>query len=131
MARRKVLVAGAGVSGLVAARSLARHHEVVLAESDGVVGGKMRTASFRGRPLDLGPDVFITRNPAAAELCRELGLGDELIAPATSRAAIWARGSLRPFPPGLALGIPIDLVALLRSGVVSPGAIVRAATDLV
>jgi oxygen-dependent protoporphyrinogen oxidase len=131
MARRRILVAGAGVSGLVAARSLARDHEVVLAESDVAVGGKMRTATFRGCPLDLGPDVFITRNPAATELCRELGLGEELIAPATSRAAIWARGSLRPFPPGLALGIPIDLVALLRSGVVSPGAIVRAATDLV
>ena len=58
-------------------------------------------------------------------------LGEELIAPSTSRAAIWARGRLRPFPSGLALGIPIDLVRLLRSGVVSPVAVVRAATDLV
>ncbi|HXZ83010.1 MAG TPA: protoporphyrinogen oxidase [Acidimicrobiales bacterium] len=129
--RRLVLVAGAGVSGLVAARALAARNDVVLAEADGACGGKMRTAEFRGCPLDLGPDVFITRNPAAERLCRELGLGDELIAPSTARAAIWARGTLRPFPPGLALGIPIDLVALLRSGVVSPAAIARAATDLV
>ena len=91
----------------------------------------MRTVDFRGCPLDLGPDVFITRNPAAEQLCRELDLGEELIAPSTSRAAIWARGRLRPFPSGLALGIPIDLVRLLRSGVVSPVAVVRAATDLV
>jgi oxygen-dependent protoporphyrinogen oxidase len=131
MARRRVLVAGAGVSGLVAARALAADHDVVLAEAADSVGGKMRTAAFRDRPLDTGPDVFLTRNPAAVELCRELGLGDELVAPSTSRAAIWARGALRPFPPGLAMGIPVNLLALLRSGVVSPAAIARAATDLV
>ncbi|MGD0742996.1 MAG: protoporphyrinogen oxidase [Acidimicrobiales bacterium] len=131
MARKRVLVAGAGVSGLVAARSLAADHDVVLAEASGRVGDKLRTAQFRGCPLDTGPDVFITRNLAAVELCRELGIADELIAPSTSRAAIWARGELRPFPPGLALGIPIKLLALLRSGVVAPAAIVRAATDLI
>ncbi len=131
MPRKRILVAGAGVSGLVAARALAGAHDVVLAEAEGTVGGKMRTVDFRGCPLDLGPDVFITRNPAAEQLCRELDLGEELIAPSTSRAAIWARGRLRPFPSGLALGIPIDLVRLLRSGVVSPVAVVRAATDLV
>ena len=131
MARRRVLVAGAGVSGLVAARALAADHDVVLAEAADSVGGKMRTSTFRDRPLDTGPDVFLTRNPAAVELCRELGLGDELVAPSTSRAAIWARGALRPFPPGLALGIPVKLLALLHSGVVSPAAIARAATDLV
>ena len=65
MPRKRILVAGAGVSGLVAARALAGDHDVVLAEAEGTVGGKMRTVDFRGRPLDLGPDVFITRNPAA------------------------------------------------------------------
>ncbi len=131
MPPQRVVVAGAGISGLVAARALAKHHRVVLADSEGVVGGKLRTVAFRGRPLDLGPDVFITRNPGAERLCRDLGLGAELLPPSTSRAAIWARDALRPFPPGLALGIPIDLVTLLRSGVVSPMAIARAATDLV
>jgi oxygen-dependent protoporphyrinogen oxidase len=131
MSPRRIVVVGAGVSGLVAARALAARHDVVLAEAGSTVGGKMRTAEFRGCPLDVGPDVFITRNPAAVRLCGELGLGDALIAPTTSRAAIWARGALRPFPPGLALGIPIDLVALLRSGVVSPAGIARAATDLI
>jgi oxygen-dependent protoporphyrinogen oxidase len=131
MPRKLIVVAGAGISGLVAARALAARHDVVLTESDGAVGGKLRTAEFRGCPLDTGPDVFFNRNPAAERLCRELGLGDELIAPSTSRAVIWTRRALRPFPTGFALGIPIDLVALLRSGVVSPTAIARAATDLV
>lgn len=129
MPRRQVLVAGAGMSGLVAARALA-HRDVVLAEDYATVGGKIPTTELRGRPLDLGPDAFITRLPAAEQLYRILGLGEELITPSTTKAAIWAHGSLRPIPSGCVLGIPVDLVALLRSGVVSPTGIVRAVTDL-
>ncbi len=148
MSGRRVAVVGGGVTGLVAALTLAtdadtdagsaragsggcgRGDEVVLLESGERLGGKLATTTFRSRPLDLGPDAFITRNDAARRLCEELGIGEELIAPSASSAAIFARGRLRPFPPGLALGIPTDLVALARSGIVTlPGA-ARAALDL-
>lgn len=129
--RLQVLVVGGGVGGLVAARHLASSLDVVLADDGPLIGGKVRTTEFRGRSLDTGPDVFITRNPEAEALCRELGLGDELIAPSTSKAAVWARGALRPFPGGLAVGIPTDLGELWRSGVVTRRDVVRAAADLV
>ncbi|MCU1494673.1 MAG: hemG [Acidimicrobiaceae bacterium] len=127
----RVLVVGAGVAGLVAARQLAGRYEVVLLERERRAGGKLVTSEFRGRPLDLGPDNFITRNDAAERLCREIGLGDDLLAPATSSAAVFARGLPRPLPKGLVLGVPTDLGALRRSGIVGPGAVLRAAADLV
>ncbi|HLX78492.1 MAG TPA: protoporphyrinogen oxidase [Acidimicrobiales bacterium] len=129
--RRRILVVGGGVSGLVAARELASSFDVIIAEAADTTGGKIRTVEFRGRPLDVGPDVFITRNPEAEQLCRQLGLDDELVAPSSSSAAVWARGSMRPLPKGLAVGIPTDLTALWRSTVVSPRDVVRAATDLI
>ena len=125
----RVLVVGGGISGLVAALRLAEHHEVVLAESDTRLGGKIATTQFRGRPLDLGPDAFITRDDSATALCRELGLGDELLAPGASGAGVFVRGKLRPLPDGLVIGIPTDLGALSRSGLVSPLAAVRARAD--
>ncbi len=128
----RAVVAGGGISGLVAALELARlGHDVTLLEGSSRLGGKLTTTTWRGRPLDLGPDAFIARNPAAAELCREVGLGEDLIAPATGTAAIWARGRLRAFPAGLALGVPVDLPALARSGIVGAGGVARAALDLV
>lgn len=123
---------GAGVTGLVAALELATSgHDVTLVESSERIGGKLATTEWRGVPLDLGPDAFIARNPAATDLCRRVGLGEELVSPATGTAAIWSRGRLRPFPAGLALGVPVDLVALARSGIVGPAGAARAALDLV
>lgn len=131
ISRQRVVVVGGGVAGLVAARALARSFTVILLEKDDAPGGKLATTQFRGRPLDLGPDNFITRNDAAELLCRDLGLGEELLPPASSSAAVFARGRPRPLPAGLALGIPTDLGALLRSGIVGVPGTLRAAADLV
>ena len=46
-------------------------------ESDDRFGGKILSGEFRGRPVDFGPDNFLTRNASAAELCDQLGLGDD------------------------------------------------------
>lgn len=126
-----MVVVGGGVTGLVAARRLAPAHDVIVFEAAGRFGGKLRTAEFGGHPLDLGPDAFITRDRSAVGLCEELGLGDALLAPASSGAALFARGQIRPLPAGLVLGVPTDLVQLWRSGVMRRRGVLRAAADLV
>lgn len=126
-----VVVVGGGVAGLVAAWRLSADRRVVLLEADDRLGGKLRTGTLVDRPLDLGPDAFLTRRPAAVRLCEELGLAHQLVAPAAGGAALYVRGRLRPLPAGLALGVPTDLAALARSGVVAPADVLRAALDLV
>jgi protoporphyrinogen/coproporphyrinogen III oxidase len=149
-----VAVVGGGISGLAAARVLAggapltgggpefvehgsgrpidpRDVEVIVLETTERLGGKILSGEFRGRPVDLGPDNFLTRDPSAADLCRQLGLGDDLLPPATSSASVLARGRLRKLPAGLVLGIPTDLEALARSGIISAPGIARAALDLI
>jgi oxygen-dependent protoporphyrinogen oxidase len=103
---------------------------VVLLEAGGRLGGKLRTETVGGRPVDLGPDAFLARRPEAVELCTELGLADELVVPGRRTAYVWARGRLRPLPDGLALGVPTRLEPLARSGIVSPLGAARAALDL-
>jgi oxygen-dependent protoporphyrinogen oxidase len=145
---RVVAVVGGGISGLGAARVLAgavpasaelgeraRRRtedtvEVVVLEASDRFGGKVLSGNFRGRPVDLGPDNFLTRNQSAAELCDELGIGQDLVAPATSSASVVARGRLHPMPAGLVLGLPPDLIALARSRIVSWPGLARASLDL-
>ena len=146
---RVVAVVGGGISGLAAARALAgarpaslelrdhsSHHkgesnlEIVVLESGDRFGGKILSGEFRGRSLDFGPDNFLTRNPSLTELCDQLAIGDDLVAPATSSASVVARGALRPLPTGLILGLPPDLSALARSRIVSNRGLARAALDL-
>ena len=103
------MVIGGGIAGLAAAWELARGEPacgVTLIEGADRLGGKIVTGPFAGIELDVGPDAFLARVPAADELAREAGLGDELVAPGTGHAWLWTRGRLRRLPTGLVLGIP-------------------------
>lgn len=126
-----IAVVGGGIAGLAAAHALSGAHEVHLFEADERLGGKLRTARLCGRPVDLGPDVFVSRDPAASELVRTVGLGDALCSPNEAGALIYARGRPRRLPSGLMLGVPGDLASLARSGILSQRALVRAALGLV
>ncbi|MFW1063317.1 FAD-dependent oxidoreductase, partial [Vibrio parahaemolyticus] len=79
-------------------------------------GGKIRTTDVEGGPVDEGPDAFLTRVPDAVALCAELGLSDELVAPAAGTSMLWWGDRLRPLPEGLVLGVPRRLDAIARSG---------------
>lgn len=130
---RRVVVVGAGITGLATAHRVLRddpNAEVVVLEAGARAGGKILTTDFAGRPVDCAADSMLARVPEAVELCHELGLADELVTPASGTAYVLAHGSLQPFPPGLVLGVPTDLDALRRSGVVSEDAVDAACRDL-
>lgn len=137
--RRPVaVVVGGGIAGLSAAWELATADpadgvvpEVHLVEAEPRLGGALSSAEFVGRTVDLAADAFVARRPEATELCRELGLGEELVAPGVAGASVWARGRLRPLPDGLTLGVPTRWWPLARSGILGPLESLRVARDLV
>ena len=65
-----------------------------------------------GAVLERGPDSFLTEKPAAAELCRELGLGGELLPSndAARKTYIVVRNRLVALPDGLMFLVPTKLV---------------------
>jgi len=126
-----VVVVGGGIAGLTAALSVARlGGRVCLLESAPAVGGKLARAELAGLPIDTGAESVLNRRPEAVDLARAVGLGDDLRHPATGAAEVWSRGRLRPLPPTV-LGVPSDLVALARSGVLSRSGVARAGIDRV
>ena len=130
MTDRRVAVVGGGISGLSTAHALIDAGvPVSLFESSPVLGGKIATTTVDDLVLPTAPDAFLARQPEMVELATELGLEDELIAPAAREARI-ARGSrLHPLPPNL-LGLPTDLDALADSGLITQEGVARAALDL-
>jgi protoporphyrinogen/coproporphyrinogen III oxidase len=129
----RVVVVGAGVTGLATAHRLHADHpgiEIVVLEADDRVGGKVSSDTFDGLVVDCAADAFLARVPEAVALCGELGLADQLVHPATGSALVLADGVLRRLPAGLVLGVPTDLDALAASGIVSPAGVARAAQDL-
>lgn len=133
--RARVVVVGGGISGLATAHYLHRRLgagvQLTLIDSAPEFGGKISTRRVGGRLVEMGPDALLVRSPVLGALLDDLGLTDELVAPAVQGAHVWSRGRLRRLPPGTLFGVPERLLPLLTSGLVSPAGLVRAGMDLV
>src|SRR5437016_12673293 len=95
---RPVVVVGAGPAGLTAAYELGKQDvEVVVLESDTVVGGISRTVQRDGWRFDIGGHRFFTKVPEVEALWHEI-LPDEdfLLRPRSSR--IYYRGKFIDYP---------------------------------
>ncbi|MGH9047115.1 MAG: protoporphyrinogen oxidase [Acidimicrobiales bacterium] len=121
---RSVVVVGGGIAGLAAAWELSggarpdpAAPRVTVLESSSRLGGALHSVPFDDTVVDVGPDGFLGRRPEATELCREVGLGDQLVAIGASGAWVYARKRLRPLPAGLMLGVPTRWWPVARSGV--------------
>jgi protoporphyrinogen/coproporphyrinogen III oxidase len=132
----RVVVVGGGIAGLAAARALesaaARDVDVVLVESDDVLGGKIRTEHVDGFVIEAAPDSFLSRKERGVGLCEELGLGDQLIGRrAENHGSFVRRGcDLHPLPEGLTGMIPTNLDALERSALLSDEGKARFAAEI-
>ncbi len=128
-----VLVVGGGITGLVAARALARDGiAVVLAEAGPRLGGKVSTERVDGFTIEHGPDSFLATRPAGTALVRELGLGEKLVGTAGTRTVyIRHRGRLVPMPEGLGLVLPTRAAPFARSPLFSWPEKLRMAKDVV
>lgn len=135
-ARRSIAVIGGGIAGLTSAYRLSRRDDrprVTLFEASDRVGGPIETSFEQGFLLERGPDGFVRSKGSAEQLIRELGLGDELIETRAEyrKLYLWKGGALRPVPEGLALVVPSDIGAWLRSPLATCKGKVRALADLV
>src|SRR5208283_5216555 len=113
----RIAIIGGGISGLTAALALEEHRragalEYVLYESSPQLGGVLRTEHIDNCIVEAGPDSFITEKPWAADLCRALGLGDQLIGSndADRKTYILVRGRLIPMPDGLMFMVPTKIL---------------------
>ncbi len=126
---KRVAIVGGGISGLAAAFALEKQKklgtavEYVLFESSARFGGVIRTESAEGCVIEAGPDSFLTEKPWAADLCRELGLGDQLIGSNDTdrKTYILAKGRLVPLPDGLQFMVPTQLTSAFFSPLFSWG----------
>ena len=97
--RVPVLIVGAGISGLVCAHALRKSGiDAQIVEASLRPGGMIRTERGDGFLLELGPQSF-TATPQIVQLCRDLGIQDQLIeAPSHAPRFLLLNGQLRQAP---------------------------------
>ncbi|KAA6455719.1 protoporphyrinogen oxidase [Acidobacteria bacterium AB60] len=134
----RIAIIGGGVAGMAAAYELARARgedssiEYTLFESRDRLGGAIASQIVNGSVLECGPDSFLTEKAAAAELCRELGLGQDLLPSndAARKTFIVVKNRLVALPDGLMFLVPTKLVPTALSPLFSLGAKIRMGLEL-
>jgi oxygen-dependent protoporphyrinogen oxidase len=114
----KIAILGGGIAGLSAAWTLEKARrsgqpiEYSLYEAGSRLGGVIRSEVIDGCVIEGGPDSFLTEKLAAAELCRELGIADQLLGSndAERKTYILVHDRLIPLPDGLMFMVPTKLV---------------------
>lgn len=117
----RIAIIGGGIAGLAAvyelelARRAGAAVEYELFEASVRLGGVISSALVNGTVIEHGPDSFLTEKPAAAALCRELGLEPDLMASndAERKTYILVHNRLVPLPDGLMFLIPTKLLPTL------------------
>lgn len=123
----RIVVIGGGIAGLSAAYHAGKVPEaqVTLLESGSRWGGKINTdrVPFEDGQfiIEGGPDTFLATKPWGVALCMELGLSERLHGtnPHRKNTYVLNRNRLLPLPDGLAMMIPTNIQAILKSRLVS------------
>lgn len=117
--RPKVVVVGAGVSGLAAALELAADPalDVVVLEASAEAGGHLRGGELAGVPIDVGAESVLATRPEGLGMIRSVGLGSRVVYPEKLVGGLFVDGRMHDLPRGLVVGIPADLRSLAASGV--------------
>lgn len=128
---KHIAVIGGGISGWAFVNRIREQCEasgqkvsVTLVEAELRFGGVIESFSHEGFLMEGGPESFITEKPWAADLCRRLDLGAELIGTRQDyrRSFIYRKGRLRPVPEGFYLMGPAKAMPFLKSSLMSwPG----------
>jgi oxygen-dependent protoporphyrinogen oxidase len=134
----RIAIVGGGIAGLAAAYELEKARaagaavEFTLYEERSRLGGSLASEIVNGAVLERGPDSFLTEKPAAAELCRELGLGGELLPSndAARKTYIVVRNRLVALPDGLMFLVPTKLIPTAMSPLFGLRTKIRMGLDL-
>jgi oxygen-dependent protoporphyrinogen oxidase len=125
---KRIAIVGGGISGLAASFALEERRrageslEYAVYESGPRFGGVLATEQVDGCLVEAGPDSFLTEKPWAADLCRRLGMEDQLIGSNDGhrKTYILVKGKLTPMPDGLMFMVPTRLAPTLLSTLFSP-----------
>ena len=133
----KIAIIGGGIAGLSAAYYLEKARrsgaalDWILFEKSDRLGGVIHTEYLDGFVLEAGPDSFLSIKPEAAELCRELGLGSEIIRSNDfqRKTYILVKGRLVPIPDGLQFMVPTRVLPMMTTSIFSWGTKMRLARE--
>lgn len=134
MHRPRIAIVGGGIAGLAAAHRIAELQpscDLALFEAADRLGGVLSTLHADGFQVERSADNFITTLPWGLDLCRRLGLADQLLQTDSRfrQTFVVHRGRLHRLPDGFLMMAPTRLWPLALTPLLSPWGKLRAAME--
>ena len=104
--------------------------DITVLERDSRPGGTAWTLREHGFQVEIGPNGFLDTKPTTLQLCRDVGLGEQLIQASEAAAKnryLFLGDRLRMLPDGLAAFLRSDLLELARQARAAAGTLSQAA----
>lgn len=123
-----ILIVGGGITGLAAAHRLIELNDennfevnFKLLESSPRLGGNISTLTQDNLLIEEGPDSFITTKPHGLNLCKRLGIENELIPTSEKnrKTLIYLNKRLVALPEGFILLSPTKILPFITSPILS------------
>jgi protoporphyrinogen oxidase len=131
------IIVGGGTAGLAAAHELRKKGlDYLVLEADELAGGRLVSAYKDGYIMDLGVQFFFKFYDTLFGVCRDLGIGDDLVS-FPFKAALWRNKKLYPMAasidPKVLWGLRKDLMkfhglspmAMAQAGIIMPKVLLR------
>jgi oxygen-dependent protoporphyrinogen oxidase len=112
-----IVIVGAGISGLSLAYRLQQRlpdADIAVLERDSRPGGTAWTLRDQGFQIEIGPNGFLDTKPTTLQLCRDVGLGERLVAAtdaAAKRRFLFLGDKLRELPGRFGAFLWTDLLS--------------------
>jgi oxygen-dependent protoporphyrinogen oxidase len=130
----RIAIIGGGIAGLAAAHrltELAPGVTLALFETQPRLGGVLHTIHEDGFQIELSADNFITTVPWGLDLCKRVGLADELVRtnPDFRHTYVLRKGRLCKLPDGFLMMAPTRMWPMALTPILSPLGKLRAALE--
>ena len=101
--KKKIVILGAGISGLTTAHWLAKENcDITILEKRSIVGGSMESTPVKGMLFDRGPNSGLETTPLVRRLVEDLNLSAKFLYATKkgNKRYILRNGTLHPLPMG-------------------------------
>ena len=129
---KKIVIVGAGITGLTTAYYLAQQNKqlnITVVEANDYIGGKIHSEKMGEFIMETGADSIVARHPGVLQLVRDVDFEHELVYNETGISYIHTNNELHAIPAGSTFGIPMSVEALMASTLISEEAKARVLQD--
>jgi protoporphyrinogen oxidase len=112
----KIVIVGAGLSGLTLAERLSKKHDITLIEKEKFFGGLSRSVQYKNSIFDIGPHFFVSKDEKVLKYLYSFFDDSDSLIEDLKKTRFYIRGKYINWPPTMLQLLTLDFLTMLDTG---------------